>query len=411
MENRFKELKKEGRSEENIVIALKEELQHYILHFIYTSKAYSDLKMYGGTVLRIGYGLPRMSEDLDFETGKDIVQKDLAEEMKKHFKQNYDFDIEVKEDNRSDKSTKMFFVKFDNILKELDFETYPKTKIFVRVDINFFEKAEKFSQNIIPVVRDELVYAIKTYPLATLMASKSVAFLTRATRRMGKEFSTVKPRDVFDMMWYMEKQIVPDLDYLKAKGLKFKDFFDFKNAVQKKAEGITENIFRKDLAQFFFEINELESFLENWRTKFEILLNSYKPFKVGKLKSIYLHIDPDTDLRTIVYNFEEDIKVKARLSEHWFLFKDVQIDEGHRVKSIEKKVKKYKSNKITDLELEYIGLFYKKLISFFKRNNNIVFQKTLNTKKILSNSKNIDFENEVLLNKKFLQKAKLEELS
>ena len=45
----------------------KEEIQYYVLDFIYHHPKYSKWIMYGGSALRICYGLNRMSVDLDFE--------------------------------------------------------------------------------------------------------------------------------------------------------------------------------------------------------------------------------------------------------------------------------------------------------------------------------------------------------
>ena len=44
----------------------KEELQFYVLNFIYHHPQYNKWVMYGGSALRIIHGLDRMSVDLDF---------------------------------------------------------------------------------------------------------------------------------------------------------------------------------------------------------------------------------------------------------------------------------------------------------------------------------------------------------
>ena len=62
--------------------ALKEELQFYVLNFIYHHSEYSNWVMYGGSALRIIHGLDRMSVDLDFEIPHSITEKFL-EDLKK----------------------------------------------------------------------------------------------------------------------------------------------------------------------------------------------------------------------------------------------------------------------------------------------------------------------------------------
>lgn len=74
MENFILELKKivdeskdDNLSNDSIRNLLKEYLHYFVLDFIYNSE-FKDLIFYGGSCLRILYDLPRMSEDLDFET-------------------------------------------------------------------------------------------------------------------------------------------------------------------------------------------------------------------------------------------------------------------------------------------------------------------------------------------------------
>src|SRR3989344_3794591 len=72
--------------------ALKEELQFYVLNFIYHHSEYSKWIMYGGSALRIIHGLDRMSVDLDFEVSHAITEKFLEElknEIEEHFKNTY----------------------------------------------------------------------------------------------------------------------------------------------------------------------------------------------------------------------------------------------------------------------------------------------------------------------------------
>ena len=49
------------------------------------------------------------------------------------------------------------------------------------------------------------------------MASKIAAIFLRGTRGVGEATYEEKGRDIYDLLWYMSKRIVPDLDYLKAK--------------------------------------------------------------------------------------------------------------------------------------------------------------------------------------------------
>src|SRR5690606_13065826 len=110
----------------------------------------------------------------------------FAEEIRNYFKNNYDLAIEVKHNSSPEKDTSVLFVKFD-ILSDFGFTEIRFTKLQIRVDINYFESADKFINDTIPGGKGtELAYTIKTYPLSTLMASKAVAFLKRNARDIGE---------------------------------------------------------------------------------------------------------------------------------------------------------------------------------------------------------------------------------
>jgi predicted nucleotidyltransferase component of viral defense system len=412
---KFKELKEEGRSEDSILVALKETLQHYILNFIYTSKNYSHLTMYGGTVLRIGYDLPRMSEDLDFQTHKRLDLAEFAEEIKKHFKDTYSFDIEVKNRSSSGKDTAVLFVKF-NILENFGFTEIKFTKLQIRLDINYFKKANEFIADTVPGGKGtELAYTIKTYPLSTLMASKTVAFLKRDARGIGDILTNVKPRDVYDMMWYMSRGTMPDLEYLKAKNINFNTFLDFRDKIKLRANKIEDHAFRNDLSQFFYNSSELDDWLSNWRPKFMQLLDSYEAYEVGELELIHLHVDFRTQNRHVFYSFsdlnnpEGEVIFKITLTYPWFLYSDIKIGTGHSVSEIESKVEQ-SSHETTALDHEYIGLFYTKIKNYLTRSNNVVFQNEFTTKVIRHAANDLDPKKQIHLDRRLLEKIDFEEL-
>lgn len=405
---KFEDLSKKNISEDVIIISLKEELQHYLLHFIYTSKEYSFFVMYGGTVLRIGYNLPRMSEDLDFQIGKEINLEKFAKDLKKYFYANYNLKIETQlKINKS--GINVVVVKFD-ILKNSPFKSIVWTKLKIRIDINFFEGTNSFIKNIIPITRDTLVYTIRTYPLSTLMASKAIAFFKRDTRGIGKIITNIKPRDVYDMMWYMEQRIIPDLEYLEKWDFEFKNFLDFRDKVKLRLENIQEKAFKDDLAQFFLDEINFENWLQNWKIKFLHLLNLYEIFEIEKLHSIYFRENFDTGIKKIVFKYYTSsksssiVKFEVKISELWLDFKGVGINR--KLSSLINSSHKT----LTSSDYECIFFFYKKVQNYIKRNKGVVYQNTFVTKTICTASEKLNPREEICLNKNLLKKIDFEEL-
>src|SRR3989338_1595642 len=150
--------------------ALKEELQFYVLNFIYHQPEYSKWIMYGGSALRIIHGLDRMSVDLDFEVSYAVAEKFLEElktEIEEHFKNTYG----VGEDFLTTKITtgRGLLLKF-HVGEELSFG-HPSKQVHIKIDLNHFV-ATKTVHERRPINQDQLSFVIVTYNMSALMARK-----------------------------------------------------------------------------------------------------------------------------------------------------------------------------------------------------------------------------------------------
>ena len=345
LKTKIKELQEAKIRDNAILIALKEELQYYVLDFVYNSKKYSGLTMYGGSLLRIGYGLNRMSEDLDFQTNKEIDRNYLAglkKDLIEHFKNKFDQDLKISVSKKRISETKLLVLRF-NILEDLGLNISYKV-LKLRLDINLFEKTNQFITETIPIVRDNLVFSIKTYPLSTLMASKILAVLRRKERWVKSKQTNCKPRDIYDLIWYLEKNIYPDIEYLKAKGEKFNnllELFEGKEGIIFRVNNINDNAFKDDLAQFFYDSTDCEMWLDDWRAKFNNLMKKYALYEVGKLDWIKIQEDFLTMNTYFYYRFKiknKDGFILFTVKLGWWYDSDRKIAKGNRMSQIEKKI-------------------------------------------------------------------------
>ena len=142
--------KKDKKTHDVIVNKLKEELQYYILNFVYNHPRYRRLVMYGGTLLRIGYELPRMSEDLDFQTGERIDTEEFKKEIIGHFYKTYNIQLTVTGNIRPLSDALMLKINFD-ILKNFDLSDIAWVTLRIRLDINFFAKTDNFTKENLPI--------------------------------------------------------------------------------------------------------------------------------------------------------------------------------------------------------------------------------------------------------------------
>jgi hypothetical protein len=189
---------------------IKAYLQIVVLDFMYSHPTYSQLLFYGGSALAHCFNLQRLSEDLDFidETKKVDVAK-LAKDLETYFAKRTDLEVKT--------TVQKFriYLKFP-ILHELGVSARSERDIlFLKVEVyTEFDFCTHYSTDIRPVFKFNRSVLIKTLDISTLMATKVRAILFRKrekTDRDGRTTVNVKGRDYFDLLWYLQKGIVPNL--------------------------------------------------------------------------------------------------------------------------------------------------------------------------------------------------------
>jgi hypothetical protein len=204
---------------------LKEYLQIVVLDFIYSHPAYSMLLFYGGSALAHCFDLQRLSEDLDFiDERKKINVPKLAKDLEEYFAKRTDLSVKT--------TVQRFriYLKFP-ILRDLGISTREETDtLFLKVEVySEFDFCQDYKTDIRPVFKYNHSILIKTLDPATLMATKVRAILFRKwekTDKQGRTTVKVKGRDYFDLLWYLQKKIQPNLSCIEGfdnmKGLKEK---------------------------------------------------------------------------------------------------------------------------------------------------------------------------------------------
>lgn len=193
---------------------LKEYLQILLLHFIYSQDRTNRFLFYGGSCLKHLFGLPRLSEDLDFvDIQKTTDLSSLAGDLEQHFKKNTDIPVKT--------VVQKFRVllKFP-ILQELNLSQPGETNLlFVKLEIFNQFNDQNYQTQFVPLFKFNKSILVRTFDLPTLMATKLNAILYRQwqkTDKKGKTLISVKGRDYFDLMWYLEKGVSPNLACVKG---------------------------------------------------------------------------------------------------------------------------------------------------------------------------------------------------
>ncbi len=391
--------------------ALKEELQFYVLNFIYHHPEYSKWIMYGGSVLRIIHNINRMSVDLDFEVPHAITEKFLEKlkiEIEKQFASTYAAEAGF----LTIKTTtgRGLLLKF-NVGKELRIG-YPSNQVHVKIDLNYFVAPKTVTERR-PINRDQLSFVITTYNMSALMASKIAAIFLRGTRGVDKAVYEEKGRDIYDLLWYMNKKVVPDLDYLIAKGINIKDPRALFDKLTLQMNKVVDNNLKQDLAPLFVDQIYIGNWLKNWRESYLRLLEEYKINTVTTLESIRVHQDINTDNYSFVYRYRTEEGRSARIlytiSDYWIEYRegDLPIKINDKIiQLIEGDMKDQLSDKLK----QYATLFYEKTEGYFKKTSRIMLGDNIITKVIRMTADNLNQKEQIVLNKSALLSCELDDL-
>ncbi|HFC10649.1 MAG TPA: hypothetical protein ENJ75_00410, partial [Candidatus Kaiserbacteria bacterium] len=162
-----------GESELYRRTLLKEYMQILTLDFIYSNNRYKSLVFYGGACLAHCFGLPRLSEDLDFvDTDGSVDLDSLANDLKIFFKKKTNLPVIIR------RQKFRIELKFP-ILRELGQSGTSETDILIlKIEVfSDFDFCKKYKTEINPLFKFNKSILMKTFDLPTLMSTKIRAVL------------------------------------------------------------------------------------------------------------------------------------------------------------------------------------------------------------------------------------------
>lgn len=259
--------------------ALKEIIQEIALLGLWRSKFFEYAAFYGGTSLRILYGLNRFSEDMDFSLLKLNQDFDLKPHLSaiKEELNAFGFQVTVELKDKKNKSqiesafiksgTKIQLINAkipEEIVKHTQSNEVIKVKL--EVDVN---PPLNFETEMKDILRP-IPFQVKSMTIENLFAGKLHAVLARKWK------SRVKGRDYYDLLWYIGRKIQPNLLHLKSRLVQSGDWqentifseSDFKELLLNKIKSVDFDEAIRDIRPFLKERDQAS--LELWRTKYFI---------------------------------------------------------------------------------------------------------------------------------------------
>lgn len=245
--------------------ALHEVIQEIALLGLWRGKFFEHAAFYGGTALRILYGLDRFSEDLDFS----LLKPNKSFSLDKYFPfvknelTSFGFTVEVEAKKKSKESAiASAFIKAgtaEHLLKiGVRDKVAKEQKITIKFEVDtdpppHFKTDAKFLLNPVP-------FSVQTFVPADLFAGKMHAVLFRGWK------NRVKGRDWYDLVWYAQRDTPLHLKHLEARMVQSGNWEGsekltsekFLAVVKKRIAGLDVGKAKNDVRPFLRDANSLD---------------------------------------------------------------------------------------------------------------------------------------------------------
>ncbi len=248
---------------------LKEIIQQIALLGLWRSKFFEHAAFYGGTALRILYGLDRFSEDLDFsllkvypnfrlEAYNEAIQEELA---------SFGFKSTVSVKKKSIKTAiQSAFIKTNTkeqlftieAARPLASALHHQQAIHIKMEVDTHPPGDFNTEA--KTLLQPIPFSVNTFTKPCLFSGKMHAILCRGWA------NRIKGRDWYDLVWYISHKIPLNVKHLRARlvqsgHLSEKDLFnekEIRHLIVNKIKEIDFSMAKKDVSPFLRDAFSLE---------------------------------------------------------------------------------------------------------------------------------------------------------
>lgn len=261
------------QNEEETLAAMREIMQEIALAALSRTDFFDKAAFYGGTALRIFYGLDRFSEDLDFSLlapNPDFSLTPYFSKIVEEF-QSLGMNVSIREkDKRIKTQVESAFLKSETIWQELVLEDLVKQHgissnktIKIKIEIDRlpplgFSTEEKL------LIRPFSFY-VKCFTMPSLFAGKLHALLFRKWK------SRVKGRDWYDMEWYIRKGVPLNMHHFLQRAKETNDWQEdqitqdqIMQLLIEKIESVAFDSVKEDVVRFIADDQKLAIWSPNY---------------------------------------------------------------------------------------------------------------------------------------------------
>ena len=247
--------------------AEQEVCQKIALAGLHRGGFFDHAAFYGGTCLRMFYGLPRFSEDMDFSLTQkrdDIHLENYFDAIREEFNLA-GFDITItKKEKKAFGKVESAFLKENTEAYDIKFQTKKTVKVKIELDTDpplLFNTEQK-------LLMQPYSFMVRCFTLPDLYAGKMHALVYRAWQRR------VKGRDWFDFEWYVRNGVPLSFRHLQERIREFNGAIvspeEFIDQLRKKiVETDIENV-KQDVIPYIAQNQQRD--LDIWSNEYFLML-------------------------------------------------------------------------------------------------------------------------------------------
>jgi len=260
-------------NEEETLAAMREIMQEIALAALSRTDFFDKAAFYGGTALRIFYGLDRFSEDLDFSLlipNPDFSLTPYFSKIVEEF-QSLGMNVSIREkDKRIKTHVESAFLKSETIWQELVLEDLVKQHgissnktIKIKIEIDRLPPLGFLTEEKL-LIRPYSFY-VKCFTMPSLFAGKLHALLFRKWK------SRVKGRDWYDMEWYIRKGVPLNMHHFLQRAKETNDWQENQISQEQilqllitKIESVAFDSVKEDVVRFIADDQKLAIWSPNY---------------------------------------------------------------------------------------------------------------------------------------------------
>jgi len=264
----------EPKNTEDVLAALREIMQEVALAGLSRTDFFEKAAFYGGTALRLFYGLDRFSEDLDFS----LLQSDPDFSLEPYFNvlltefESIGMKVSIREQEKKEQTNiGSAFLKSETEWKELILEDIVKqagiktTNRTIKIKIEVDRKPPLGFTTEMKLLTRPFSFYVKCFDKPSLFAGKMHALLFRKWK------NRVKGRDWYDLEWYIKKGIPLDIHHFTSRAKDTEDWTketlapdDVLDLLREKFKEVSFEHVKEDVLPFIKDDKVLEIWSEQY---------------------------------------------------------------------------------------------------------------------------------------------------